>query len=119
MRLADLGRKVVLRQRRFDPRNKITAIHFIVDVLQLAPAAFRKVTAWRHLMMRSGCQRAIVEQGVSRHAPLHMTTARRDPVAPRGDADDQFVHRAMAEGIAAARSSAIIWGPAISAARPC
>src|SRR5438067_7652279 len=88
-------------------------------MLQLAPAAFREVTAWRHLMMRSGRQRAIVEQGVSGHAPRHMTAARRDPVAARGDANDQFVHKATALGIAAARSSAIIPGPAISAARPC
>ncbi len=108
MRLTNLGRKAVLRQRSFDPRNQIAAIRFIVGVLQLAPAAFREVTAWRHLMMRSGGQRAIVEQGVSRHAPRHMTAARRDSVAARGDADDQFVHKATALGIAAARSSAII-----------
>src|SRR5437868_9400890 len=88
-------------------------------MLQLAPAAFGKVTAWRQLMMRAGRERAIVEQCISGHAPRHMASARRDPVAPRGDADDQLVHKAMARATAAARSSAIICGPAISAARPC
>src|SRR5258708_37757669 len=105
MRLTAPGRKAVVRQRGSAPRNQIAAIRFIVGVLQLAPAAFREVTAWRHLMMRSGCQRAIVAQGVSRHTPRHMTTARRDPVAARGDANDQFVHKATALGIAAARAS--------------
>ena len=108
MRFADLSRKAVLRQRSFDPRNQIVAICLIVGVLQLASAAFGKVMAWRHLMMRSGRQGAIVEQGVSGHAPLYMTAARRDSVAARGDADDQFVHKARARGIASARSSAII-----------
>src|SRR2546430_279705 len=53
MRLADLRRRVVLRPRRFDPRNKITAIHFILDALQLAPAPFPKVTAWPPLIIPS------------------------------------------------------------------
>ena len=62
--------------------------------------------------------RSVVEERVSRHPEGDMPPALRDFIPPRGDADDQLVHRsAMAIGMAAARSSAIIRGPARSAAR--
>jgi hypothetical protein len=42
-----------------------------------------------------------------------------DSIATRGNPDDQLIHsEAMAAEIASARSSAISWRPAISAARP-
>ena len=49
MRLADLGLEAVLGQRRLDPRNQIAAIGLVIDMLQLAPAAFREsdgMAAW-------------------------------------------------------------------------
>ena len=120
MRLADLGRQPVLGQRGLDPRDQIAAIGLVVGVLELAAAAFGEMTARRLLVMRAGRERAVVEQGIARHAEGDVAAARRHPVAARRDADDQFVHNARLRcGIAAARSSAIIPGPAISAARPC
>src|SRR4051794_32364929 len=100
----------MLGQCRLDSRDEIAAIRLVIRMLQLASAAFGKVTAWRHLMVRSERQRPIVEQGVSRDSPRHMAAALRYPVSTRGDADDQFVHprSASAPGIAAARSSAIM-----------
>ena len=119
MRIANLSRKIVLGERGFDSRDEIATICLVVGLLELAPAAFGKVAAWRHLVMRARRERSIVEQRIARNAERHMAAARRHAISARGDANDQFVHRAMARGIAAARSSAIICGPAISAARPC
>src|SRR5438270_7591701 len=120
VRLAHLRRQSMLLQRRLDPGGQVAAIRLIVGVLELASAAFGKMPARRLLMMWSKGECAIVENGVARHAEGHVAPARGDPVAARGNADDEFVHReAMAAGIAAARSSAISCGPAISAALPC
>ena len=89
-------------------------------MLELAPAAFRKVPAWRMLVMRAGQQRSVVLQHVAGDGERHVAAACRDAVAPRRDPDDGLAHSASASaaGMAAARSSAIIRGPAISAARP-
>jgi len=120
MRLADLGREIVLRQRGLDPRHEVSAIRGIVGMLQLAPAAFGKMPARRLLVMRPEGERTVVEHRIAGHAERYVPAAWRHAVAARGNADDQLVHRsAMARGMAATRSSAIICGPAISAARPC
>ena len=119
MRLADLGFDAMLRQRRLDPRYQVPSIGIIVGMLQLTAAAFGKMPARRLLVMRTGSKSAVVEQCVARDAERYMAAAWSDAVAARGDADDQLVHSAAALGIAPARSSAIICGPAISAARPC
>ena len=66
MRLADLGLQAVLGQRAVDPRDQIAAIGLVVGMLELAAAAFGKVTAWRHLVVRPGRERAVVEQRVAR-----------------------------------------------------
>ena len=73
MRLADLGTKVVLGQSVLDPRDEITAIGLVIDVLELASPAFREMAAWRVLVMRPRRKRAVVEQGIARNAPRHMT----------------------------------------------
>ena len=86
-------------------------------MLQLTSAAFRKVTAWRHLMARARLDRPIVEQDITWHREGDMTAAGGDTVAPRRDADNLLAHF-IAGGMAATKSSAIIAGPAISAARP-
>src|SRR5205085_8440728 len=81
---------------------------------------FRKMAARRLLVVRAERQRAIVEHRIAGNAERNVAAARRNAVAARGNADDQLVHKdAMAAGMAAARSSAISCGPAISAARPC
>ena len=66
---------------------------------------------------RPACRRrAMTSPGT---AKATMLPARADPVAARGDADDRIAHRsASVGGSAATRSSAIIPGPARSAARP-
>src|ERR1044072_6888166 len=90
-------------------------------MLELAPAALREMAARRILMVRTRRERSIIEQRVSRNAESDVPPARGHPVAARRNANDQFVHsiEASAAGIASARSSAIICGPAISAARSC
>ena len=81
-------------------------------MLELAAAAFGEVAAWRLLVMRAGCERAVVEQGVARHAegtcrPLSVTPSPRAAMRTI-----ELVHRGGERlGIAAARSSAIICGP--------
>src|SRR5690348_17861155 len=60
MRCPNLGREAVLGERSFDARNKISAIGFVVRVLQLAAAAFREMTAGRLLMMRPRSKRSVV-----------------------------------------------------------
>src|SRR5690348_11934730 len=115
MRRPNLGREGVLRQRRLDARDEIAAIGFVVGMLQPASAAFGEVTARRLLVMRSRGDRAVVEQSVARNAEWHMAAAWRHAVAARSNADDRLVHnRSSAPGIASARSSAIMCGPATS-----
>ena len=119
MRLANFRFERMLRQRRFDPRNEIVAIRRIIGMLKLASAAFGKMPAGRLLMMRSERQRSIVEQGIAGNCERHVPAACGHPVATGRDSDDQLVHkRSSAAGIACTRSSAIMCGPAISAARP-
>ncbi len=116
---AELGRKPVLGERAGDPAGAKIGISRVGEVLELAPAAFGKVTAWRQLVARAFGQRAIVEQRVAGHREGDMLARRADPVTARGDAEDRLAHRsAIARGMAAIRSSAIIPGPASSAARP-
>src|SRR5437763_2211030 len=86
MRLADVGGQVMLGERGFHAGNQITAVRLVIDMLELAAAAFGKVTAWRQLMMCPERQRAIIEQCIPRNAKRHMTTALGHAVAPRCDA---------------------------------
>src|SRR5262245_52810646 len=76
------------------------------------------MTAGRMLVTRAMLKRAVIQQHIPRDCKGHVTTARGDAVATSGDADDVFTH-VSADGIAATKSSAIMAGPAISAARPC
>ena len=115
----DLGREVVLRERRLDARDEIAAIGFIIGVLELTPAAFGEVTARRLLVVRPWRKGAVVEQRVAGNSKGDMPTAWRHAIAARRDPDNRFVHnRSSASGIAFVRSSAIMYGPAASAARP-
>ena len=115
----DIRRELVLGKRRFDPRNEVIAIGLIIGMLELAAAALGKVTAWRHLVMFSRRQRAVIEQRITRYAERHVVAAGSDSFTAGCDPDDQLVHNAaIAAGIASARLSAIISGPANSAARP-
>jgi hypothetical protein len=78
----------VLRKRSVDARNEVSAICLVIRVLELASAAFGKMTAWRFLMMRPGRQRSVVEQGVARNSKRHMAPAFSHAVASRRNADD-------------------------------
>ena len=112
MRGANLGREAVLGERADDPAGAIIGIGRVGQMLELAPAAFGKVTAWRHLVARPLDQRPIVGDDVARHGEGAVLPAGADPVAARRDANDRIAHRsASVGGSAATRSSAIIPGP--------
>jgi hypothetical protein len=101
MRLAHFSLKPVLRERRLDPRHEIAAIRLVVGMLELAPAAFREVTARRLLMVRPGGESPVVEQGVAGKPERRVAAARRHSVAARGDADDQLMARRDGFGLRA------------------
>jgi hypothetical protein len=82
----------MLRQCGLGARDEIAAIGVVVGMLELAPSALRKVTAWRHLMVRTRSQRPIVEQDVARNSKRDMAPARRHPVAAGRDPDNLLVH---------------------------
>ena len=75
MRLADCRREIVLRQRCLDPRHEIAAIHLVVGMLELAPAALGEVSARRFLVMRPRRERAIIEQRIARNPESDVTPA--------------------------------------------
>ena len=102
----------MLGERGLDTRNEIAAIGLIVGMLELAAAAFREMAAWRLLVMRAECERAVVEHRVSRHSERNMPATWSYAVSPCRNADNRLVHSkdAKASGIASTRSSAIICG---------
>lgn len=119
MRGADLGLQPVLGKSKLDPRREVADVRLVVGMLELATAAFGKVTARRRLVVRAERQCSVIEHGVARNGERHMASGGGHSVAAGRDPDDKLVHRrSSAAGIAAARSSAIMCGPAISAARP-
>ena len=75
MRLADLGREVVLRERGLDAADEIAAIGVIIRLLQLAPATFGKMPARRLLVVRARRKLAIVEQRITRNAERDVAAA--------------------------------------------
>ena len=118
MRRANLGREPVLRQRADDPACAIIGISRVGEVLELAPAALGEVTARRQLVPRALDECAVGFDDVARDGEGAMLPAGADPVAARRDADNRIAHRsASVKGSAATRSSAIMLGPARSAAR--
>ena len=66
MGLADLRLQPVLRKRRFDPRDQIAAIRFVIGMLELAPAALGEVPARRLLVVRPGRERTVIEKSIAR-----------------------------------------------------
>ena len=120
MRIADFRAEVMLREGRLDTRNQVVTIGLVVRMLKLAPAALGKVPARWLLVMRSRRQGSVVEQRVAGDSKRHVAPACGHAVSACRDPDDQLVHStaASAWGIAWTRSSAIMAGPAISAARP-
>ena len=93
MRRSDLRLDPMLRQRRLHARNQVAAINVVIGMLELAPAAFGKVSARRLLVVRTWRECSIVEQGVAGNAEGDVTPAWRHAVTPRRNADDQLVHR--------------------------
>jgi hypothetical protein len=62
----------------------------LVEVLQLASAAGREVTARRSGVVRPRQQRAIGGEHISRRGERHVPPRRCDAIAPGGDAEDRF-----------------------------
>ena len=120
MRCSNLSFEAVLSERRLHARDEVGEIGFIIRVLELATAAFGKMPARGFLVVGSQRERAVIEQRVAGHSERDVATTLANSIAARRDADYHFVHQesSSARGIASARSSAIILGPAISAARP-
>jgi hypothetical protein len=71
---------------------------FLVEMLQLAPAAGAEMAARRNGVVRSRQQCAVGANHVSRRRKWHMAPRRGDAVALGGDADDlfRFAHSAAA-----------------------
>ena len=120
MRGANLRLQSMLGKRAGDATSRIIGKCIVIQMLKLATAAFRKVTAWRHAVARPVGDRPVRKERVARNSEGHMLAACTDAIAAGGDPDDGIAaHRlARANGIAAIRSSAIIDAPARSAARP-
>jgi hypothetical protein len=83
------------RQPARDPVDDEVAPRRIVKMLELAPAAFRKVAARRHLMMRPALDRTVGAEQIAGRGESDVPTILGDPLATAGNADDGrgFVHR--------------------------
>ncbi len=90
VRLADLRAQPMLRQRSLDARAQIAAISFVVGMLELAPAALGKVTAWRHLVVRSRNHAPVIQQRVARNREGDVAPAFADALAAPGNPNDRF-----------------------------
>ena len=109
----------MLPQRAGHARRAIVCVGLIGQMLKLASTAFGKMPARRRLAAQAGLDRSVVEQDVARNCERDMASASRDPVPACRDPDNGLAHKsASATGMAFTRSSAIIRGPAASAARP-
>ena len=67
-------------------------IAFVVQMLELAPAAAREMAAGRGLVMRAGHDGAVGRQGVAGCGKGGVAAGRGHAVAPGGDADDGIAH---------------------------
>jgi hypothetical protein len=92
VRLTKLGFEAVLGERSLNPRNEIAEIRFVIDVLELAPSALRKVAAWRHLVMRTFDEGAIARDRIAGHSERYVQARRRDTVPASSNADDRVRH---------------------------
>ena len=72
MRIADLGRELVLRKRRLHARYQIAAIRLVVGMLELASAAFGEMAAGRLLMVRTRRERSVIEPRIAGHSERHV-----------------------------------------------
>ena len=92
MRLSYFPDQFVLRERRFHSRYEILAVCLVIGMLELTSAAFRKVTAWRHLMMWTSLDGPVLKQSIAGHSERNVPAARGDPVTTGGDANDFVSH---------------------------
>src|SRR5918993_3310995 len=74
--------------------DEIASISLVIDMLKLAASAFRKVTAWRHLMVGTVGERSVIEQGIAGNSESDMLAGRGDAVAACSDPDNFLSHRA-------------------------
>jgi hypothetical protein len=83
----------MLRQRIRHSRDEVASICLIVRMLKLTATALRKVTAWRHLMVRAGFNGAIVEKQIAWHGKGGMLSSCRDAVTTRRNSNDRLGHQ--------------------------
>jgi len=90
-----------------DPVSKELSEAFIVELLELAAAAFGKVTAWWHRSVRAGLDRAVGADEVAGSRQRYEAAARRHSVAMGADADYRFsfTHSKGPKPLEALRSS--------------
>jgi hypothetical protein len=119
VRRANFGFQPMLRKRSGYARRAIVRVGSVGKVLQLAPATPGKQPAWRKLTAGSGLYRSIIQQDIAGNCKWDMATAGRNSISAGRDPDNCIAHKsASVAGMAFTRSSAIIPGPAASAARP-
>ena len=75
MRCTDFRHQVTLKQRISHARTQILPVCLVVGVLELAPATFGKMSAWRILVMRTWRQCAVLKQDIAWHAKHDMAAA--------------------------------------------
>lgn len=103
-----------------DPVGDEARIAFIVEMLELASATAREMTAGRRLMVRARHDGAVGGQGVAGGGKCGMTPVFGHAVATRGDADNDIAHgdQPLTAESASAKSSAMNARPQRRAARP-
>jgi hypothetical protein len=72
MWLANLGSQLMLGQRRSHSRYQIRPVRFVIEVLKLAAATLRKVTARRLLVMRTFDECPVLQQLIARNPERDM-----------------------------------------------
>ncbi len=91
MRRANVRFEVVLGKCASDPVGDEGGVGVVVDMLQLTSAALGEVTAWRHLVMRTRDDGAIIAHEIARSGKGEVAPGCRHAVAARRDAHDGIV----------------------------
>jgi hypothetical protein len=94
MRREDIGRVQPLRRKGTgDPLAQVGPKRLVIDLLDLAAAAFGKVPARRLAAVRAGLHRIVGQHQVPWCGEWEEAAALRDAVAAGGEADDGFGYR--------------------------
>ena len=91
MRFENLrGSQALLGERRRNPVLQEIRIGRVIDLLQLAAAAFGEMAAGRRLMVRAGHDGAVLGNDVTRRGHRHEAATLRHPLPARGKPDNPF-----------------------------